>query len=157
MGLVEGKESIRIPTFENLHSNNLIVISSGPLLGNSPHLEHADGSIITIEAAVYFRLIARRAQPDYKLISLMIKTNSLPSKTPLDFLGTYLILHASCLMSQALPALPDCIISPECGSFARKTGQPVPSAFASVNSSFVPMTLNSHFSGTMSPKSTIVS
>ena len=52
-------------------------------------------------------------------------------------------LTALILTPHALPALPVCMISPVGRSSLLSTGQPVPSAFANVNSSFVPMILNS--------------
>ena len=45
----------------------------------------------------------------------------------------------------ALPALPVCMISPVGRSSLLSTGHAEPSAFANVNSSFVPMILNSDF------------
>lgn len=55
----------------------------------------------------------------------------------------YLVCCAHSTFIYALPALPVCMISPVGRSSLLSTGQPDPSAFAKVNSSFVPMILNS--------------
>jgi hypothetical protein len=52
-----------------------------------------------------------------------------------------------------VPGLPLCMIWPVNGSVDLKTGHPLASDFAKVNSNFVPMILNLLFSGMIPPKS----
>ena|SRR5436190_2058287 len=55
----------------------------------------------------------------------------------------YLAIARFSTTHYAFPALPVCMISPVGRSSLLSIGHPVPSAFAMINSSFVPMILNS--------------
>lgn len=95
-------------------------------------------------ALMYVRLrVSISPRNAFAMLLLFLLSNRLECKPPKIFL---LIL-----MYQTLPARPAWIISPVCLSSALSTGQPSPSAFARVNSSFVPIILKALFSVSIVP------